>query len=191
MKSPWKTIAALALCATALTACVSPSGDTKDQQLASAMAMHDAVLARATAKFDGLQAEIDNAAGYAVFETGVLKILIVGTAGGYGVVVDNSTAVRTIVDNFAIALGPGVELSRANAVIVFHTKEALQAALDGDDGWDFGASAMIGLEIGDVGGDASTSSIGTQSSTYRDMDYGVGIHASVFWLDSDPDEELN
>ena len=191
MKRRLAPLAALALCATALTACVSPSGETESARLASAAAMHDDVLERATSKYDDLQTVVDGAVGYATFDTGVIKILIVGTASGYGVVVDNATGDRTIVDNFSIALGPGIELSRSNAVIVFHTREALEAALDGEDGWDFGGSAMIGLEVGDVGGDASTTSIGEQSSSYRDMDYGIGIHASVIWLDSDPDDELN
>ncbi len=191
MIGPWKAVAGLALCATALTACVSPGGDSKDEMRASAMRMHDEVLARATAIWPGLQGEIDGAAGYGVFDTAVLKILIVGTANGYGVIADNASATRTIMDNFTIALGPGVELSRSNAIVVFHTREALEAALDGDDGWDFGAAAMIGLEIGDVGGDASTSSISDEASTYRDMDYGIGIHASIFWLDMDPSEDAN
>lgn len=191
MRRAWKTIGGLVLCAAALGACVSPSGDTRDEKRASAMTMHDEVLARAHTYWPDLQGEIDAGTGYAVFDSGVLKILIVGTANGYGVVVDNETGKRTIVDNFTIALGPGIELSNSNAVVVFHTPEALAAALDGEDGWDFGASAMLGFEIGDFGGDTSTNSLDEHSSTYRDMNYGVGIHASVFWLDSDPDEELN
>ncbi len=191
MKRLSKAIACLALCATTLAGCVSPDGDTRDQQYASAMRMHDDVLETATKKWPELQAEIDGSVGYAVFDTGVLKIFIIGTANGYGVVVDNASGVRTIVDNFAIELGPGIELSNTNGIIVFHTKEAFDAAMDPESGWEFGGSAMLGLEFGDFGGDIGATSVGGETSSYRNMENGIGIHASIFWLDSDRDEDLN
>jgi hypothetical protein len=168
------------------TACLSPAGETVDAQRASAMKMHDRVLAQTTKRFPELQGQIDQAAGYAVFDTGVIKILIVGTASGYGVVVDQKAGTRTIVDDFVIALGPGIELSNTVGVAVLHTPEAVEAGE-----WDFGADASIGFQIGSFGGDTSAIAMHEGSTMYRDMNNGIQLHASVFWAKIAEDEELN
>ena len=181
---------AFLLCALLLqTACVSPHGDTVDAQRGSALLMHDQVLETATKRWPQLQKEIDGAAGYAVFDTVVMKILIVGTANGYGVITDNATQAKEFVNTFTIALGPGLEASRSQGVIVLHTPEAVRAASKGE--WDFGADASIGLQIGDFGGDTSTASTGGHATAYRNMDYGLALHASIFWMKVSADEKLN
>jgi len=192
MSRTFSRLGALALLVCGLflqTACLSPHGETVAEQQGSAMLMHDQVLEEATARWPELQGQIDGAAGYAVYDTIVMKILIVGVANGYGVVVDQATGTKEHIDNFVLALGPGVEASRTHGVVILHTKEAVKAASAGE--WDFGGDASIGLQFGDFGGDTSAASTGGTSTVYRNMDYGLMLHASIFWLKSSGDDELN
>ena len=96
-----------------------------------------------------------------------------------------------MIDTFALSLGAGAELSNTNGVVVFRSREALDAALAGDSGWMFGGSAGLGIEAGSLGGDFAVAGIGGDTSSYRDMRYGLGIQAMFFGIDVDLDTDLN
>jgi lipid-binding SYLF domain-containing protein len=189
MKRSLQSLGVVAICAIALSACAAP-GASDDAQRAATMRMHDEVLAAATARWPVLQDQIDRSDGYAVVNGGVLKVFLLGLSSGYGVIMDQGTRTPTMIDTFGISLGPGIEFSNTSGIVVFHTREALDAALSGDAGWVFGGTASLGLEIGDFGGDLAAAGVSGATSTYRNMEYGIGIHAQVFLLDVDVDTEL-
>jgi len=182
-------LAVLVALAVPMTACMTPHGDTVEEKQGSVMAMRDIVLEKAIAENPAIEKSIADAAGYAVFDTVVAKILIVGFANGYGLLVDNATGEDTILDNFAVAVGPGIEISHTYGLAILPTKEAVQAVASGE--WNFGGAAMLGFKFGDFGGAIGGTDLGGEIDSYRLFDTGVAIHASLVWVDLDIDEDLN
>jgi hypothetical protein len=179
--------AALVAVAALATACVSPSGDTPDQMRASARAMHDETLAQAKAKHADLGGALAGAPGYVVFDTWVSKILIVGWANGYGVLVDNRDGSQTVIDNFTVAVGPGIELARVGGVLVLHDNESVDGVKAGVT--EFGGDAEAAFQFGDFGGAARGMATGPSSTQYPVFNGGVALHASIFWAFLSPDED--
>lgn len=167
--------------------CVSPEGETVDAQRADVRAMRDESLAQAYAKWPELQQKIQTAPGYAVMNNGITKILIVGWARGYGITMDKAGK-ETFVDDFVVAVGPGIELASSRGVFVFNDPAALEAFKSGQ--WDFGADADAAFKFGDFGGAAIAADQGGSVDVYRVFQNGVGLHASLFWFHSGIDEDL-
>jgi hypothetical protein len=168
--------------------CVSPAGETPEEWRADIRAMRDESLAQAYEKWPELKADIAKAPGYAVVNNGIIKILIIGTAKGYGIVVDN-TGRETFINDFAIAVGPGIEVGSSRGVIVFHDPVAMKAVIDGQ--WDFGGEADLAFKFGDFGGALLGNAHGGPVDTYRVFQNGVAIHASVYWLHTGIDPDYN
>jgi lipid-binding SYLF domain-containing protein len=187
--SQFARLAPIALCAVAASACMSPHGDTVEEKRGSVQEMRRIVLEKAYEEEPELKSKIMSAAGYAVFDTAVTKILIIGTGNGYGLIVDNTTGAETITENFGIAVGPGIELSHTYGIAILNTQAALDAALSGD--WNFGGTALLGFKFGDFGGSLDTLDLGGGADNYRLFQTGIGIHASLVWVDMDRDDELN
>jgi lipid-binding SYLF domain-containing protein len=180
--------APLFLAVVAVAGCVSPNGDTPAQQRDDIRAMREESLQQAYAKWPELKDTIAKAPGYAVVNNGIIKILIIGTAKGYGVVTDASGN-ETFVNDFVIAVGPGIEVGSSRGILVFHDPVVMKAFCDGQ--WDFGADADAAFKFGDFGGAATTHSVGGAVDTHRVFQNGVGLHASIFWLHSGTDEDYN
>ena len=125
--------------------------------------------------------------GYAVMNNGITKILIVGWAKGYGITMDKAGK-ETFVDDFVVAVGPGIELASSRGVFVFNDPAALEAFRAGQ--WDFGADADAAFKFGDFGGAAIAADQGGAVDVYRVFQNGVGLHASLFWFHSGIDEDL-
>jgi hypothetical protein len=168
--------------------CVTPAGETPEEWRADIRHMRDESLAQAYEKWPELKADIAKAPGYAVVNNGICKILIIGTAKGYGIAVDN-TGRETFVNDFAIALGLGIECGSSRGIIVFHDPVAMKEFCDGM--WDFGGEADLAFKFGDFGGALMGNSHGGAVSTYRVFQNGVAIHASVYWLHSGTDPDYN
>jgi hypothetical protein len=188
MRSFAKVVARLVplVVAAAAAGCVSPSGNTPEEQRADIRAMRDESLQQAYAKWPELKDDIAKAPGYAVMNNGIIKILIIGTAKGYGVAVDKY-GTETFLNDFVIAVGPGIEVGSSRGVIVFHDPVVMKAFCDGQ--WDFGADADAVFKFGDFGGAAIANDQGGPVEVYRVFQNGVGLHASIYWLHTGTDED--
>jgi hypothetical protein len=180
--------ALLAVAAAAAAGCVSPNGETPEEQRADIRAMREESLSQAYAKWPELKDSVAKSVGYAVVNNGIIKILLIGTAKGYGVVTDNSGK-ETFVNDFVIAFGPGIEVGSSRGIVVFHDPVAMKAFCDGQ--WDFGADADAVFKFGDFGGALIANDQGGPVETYRVFQNGVGLHASVYWLHSGTDPDYN
>jgi hypothetical protein len=171
------------------TGCVSPSGSTPSEEVADIRTMRDDTLREAYEKWPDLEAKIKASPGYVVFRTGVIKILLIGTVNSYGVIVDNRTGKETYLKNFAIALGPMIELGIQRAVMVIEDTAEMDDLSKG--GWNFGADAAIGLRLFGVGGGASATAIDPGVDVYRKLDTGVALGGTLFWARIKQKDEWN
>ncbi len=116
--------------------------------------------------------EIEQAAGYAVFDiTAIYAILFVGQKGK-GVMVDNATKKPTFMLSVRAGTGPGVGRQRLYQVFVFKSKEAMsQFTLAGGLGGDIGASVSAGK-------DGMVRSFNPTISIYQVPESGLAVQAS-------------
>jgi lipid-binding SYLF domain-containing protein len=125
-------------------------GDTAEQQRAHVDAYAQESIDLLVKQTPEVQAQLDEAKGYAVIRQSVLKIPIFGGGSGWGVIVEKETGKRTYVKlrRFDVGGGWGARVTRVIAIL--HTPEAVKEALDG--GFEFNAGAEVGAKAGDVGG---------------------------------------
>ena len=87
--------------------------------------MADKALARLYAQNPGVRKEIEQAAGYGVFDiTAINAVLLVGSRGP-GVIFDNKTGKHTFMQSMRAGTGPGLGYQELYQIFVFKSKEAL------------------------------------------------------------------
>lgn len=92
-----------------------------------------------------LKGEVQKAAGYAVFKT-YGGSLIVGGAGGEGLVRDNKSGKETFMSIAQASAGLQIGVSRTRYLFIFKDAAATQRFID--SGWEAGASASAGAGAG-------------------------------------------
>ena len=125
------------------------SGKLTTQQVAEqrdkTLTMADAALARLYAQNPAVRKEIEQAAGYGVFDiTTINAVLLVG-AKGPGVIFDNKTKTPTFMTSMRAGTGPGVGYQELFQIFVFKSSEALdQFKVSDKAGGDLMASTTVG-----------------------------------------------
>ena len=79
---------------------------------------------------------VEKAAGYAAFGNWGVKIMIIGSAQGKGMAVNNVTKKETFMNMMEKSAGLGIGATTYNIVFVFATEEALDDFTK--NGWQFG-----------------------------------------------------
>lgn len=93
---------------------------------------------------------IEKAAGYAVFNNMGVHVLLLSTARGSGLAVNNKTKQQTFMKMFSAGGGLGIGVKDYNVVFVFETEEALARFLD--SGWSGSGQADAAAKAGEKGG---------------------------------------
>ncbi|MCI0585879.1 MAG: hypothetical protein L0323_03445 [Planctomycetes bacterium] len=159
MPTLWKTggqraagSVAAAFLSLSLAGCATPKGETTEDKRAYVRRMRDEALADLYRAKPEVRARLEKAAGYGVFSDISVKILLVGSGHGYGVVVDNKTGKETYMRMGQVGVGYGIGVKDFRAVFVFKDKGMLDSFVE--KGWDFGGSADATATTGDTGGSA-------------------------------------
>lgn len=172
-------VAVLAAMLAGLASCVSVPGDTTEQKRAHVDAYAKESIDLLVKQTPEVQAQLDEAKGYAVIRQSVLKVPIFGGGSGWGVIVEKETGKRTYVKlrRFDVGGGWGARVTRVIAIL--HTPEALKEALDG--GFEFSAGAEAGAKAGDVGGGTAGGVKDKEGgkSVYVLLDTGASATATV------------
>jgi len=115
------------------------------EQRNKTLTMADAALARLYAQNPAVRKEIEQAAGYGVFDiTAINAVLLVG-ARGPGVIFDNKTKKPTYMISMRAGTGPGVGYQELYQIFVFKSQEALdQFKVGNKAGGDLMASTTVG-----------------------------------------------
>ena len=96
------------------------------------------------------QAAVKKAAGYAVFDNMGVNVLLLSTARGSGLAVNNKTKEETFMKMGSVGAGVGMGVKDYDVVFVFETSKALAHFLD--SGWSGSGQADAAAKAGDKGG---------------------------------------
>jgi lipid-binding SYLF domain-containing protein len=96
------------------------------------------------------KAAIGKAAGYAVFNNMGVHVLVLSTARGSGLAVNNKTKQETFMKMFSAGGGLGMGVKDYNVVFVFETEQALARFLD--SGWSGSGQADAAAKADKKGG---------------------------------------
>jgi lipid-binding SYLF domain-containing protein len=96
------------------------------------------------------QAAIQKAAGYAVFDNMGVNVLLLSTARGSGLAVNNKSKQETFMKMGSVGAGLGMGVKDYIVVFVFENDKALTQFLD--SGWSGSAQADAAAKAGEKGG---------------------------------------
>jgi lipid-binding SYLF domain-containing protein len=96
------------------------------------------------------QATIQKAAGYAVFDNMGVNVLLLSTARGSGLAVNNKTRQETFMKMGSAGVGVGVGVKDYVVVFIFENDKALAQFLD--SGWSGSGQADAAAKAGEKGG---------------------------------------
>jgi lipid-binding SYLF domain-containing protein len=131
-----------------------------------------------------LKAEVEKAAGYAVFTTYGLSFII-GGAGGSGLAHDKKTQKDTFMSLAQASAGVQVGASDTRYLFIFSDAKALQQFID--KGWTAGATAAAGAGVGgekaaNIGAGAGEFSGGKQYMlTKAGLQAGGAVEGTKVW----------
>lgn len=168
-------------------------GDDKstEEKRAEVRKMRDQVLADLYKEKPELKSRINKAAGYGVFSNLGINVLLLSTARGAGIVVDNATGKETFMKVGSVGVGVGLGVKDFRAVFIFYDKEVLKKFVD--KGWEFGGQADAAAKSGEKGGSGEAAgSVTAGMEIYQFTESGLALQATIqgtkYWKDKDLNE---
>jgi lipid-binding SYLF domain-containing protein len=183
----------LAAAVLALAGCASTGGSSDAVQRRDKLrAMHTEALKDFYASNPKIQAELEAAVGYAVFDASQVNIVLYLGAAGAGVMVDNRDKTETFMSMTRAGTGPGVGYKSYRQLLVFKDKTVFDTFRT--VGADVGASADATFKRSGSSGGVSldgSSSFNPSLSVYQITDSGALLQANWGGVAYLPDDELN
>lgn len=117
------------------------------EQRGKVLGMTDKALARLYAQKPEARKEIEQAAGYGVFDVTAINAVVLVGSRGPGVIVDNKTKAQTFMLSMRAGTGPGLGYQELYQIFIFKSREAMdQFKLGGKAGGDLVASTTVGTD---------------------------------------------
>jgi lipid-binding SYLF domain-containing protein len=113
-----------------------------------------------------LQETVDKAVGYVVLDMQVVKIPMIGTGVGYGVVIDKQSNTRSYIEVARFEVGGGYGAQRFKVIILFDDGELLSRVASGT--WHYDAGAEVAAGSASADGGTKTSGKGYQAFKLAD-----------------------
>src|SRR5678816_293369 len=136
------------------------------------------------------KASIKAAAGYAVFTSKSMKILVAGGGKGSGIAVDNATQKVIYMKMREVQAGLGMGVKKFSVIFVFETKEALKKFVN--SGWEFGGQTTAAAKGGDSGGAyQGAASVSPGVWMYQLTDKGLALELTGKGTKYFKDDDLN
>jgi lipid-binding SYLF domain-containing protein len=155
------------------------------------LAMRDKTLSELFAQKPQAREELQNAAGYAVFDSSQYNVVLLVGVHGRGVLVDNATQTPTFMRAARAGTGPGVGYKSFRQVMIFKNKSVLEQFRT--VGADVSASANATAKLGSSGGTSAdvATSFNPYITMYEMTDHGVLLQANWGGGAYLPDAQLN
>lgn len=128
--------------------CVRASDEEKKREKTRKMTAE--VLKDLYKKEPASKSAVEKAAGYAVFANTGVNVLLLSTARGSGLALNNKTKQETFMKMVSVGGGLGMGVKGYNVVFVFETEKALAQFLD--SGWSGSGQADAAAKAGEKGG---------------------------------------
>jgi len=184
----FKTIASiLAVVLLSATSIAADDADTKREKTRkmAAQTLQDLYKLQPTS-----QASIQKAAGYAVFDNTGVNVLVLSTARGSGLTVNNKTKQETFMKMGSVGAGLGVGVKGYRVVFVFENDKALAQFLD--SGWSGSAQADAAAKAGEKGGAYSgAAEVEPGVWVYQITDKGLALQLTLQGTKYYKDDDLN
>jgi lipid-binding SYLF domain-containing protein len=161
---------------------------SKEEEQAEVRKMRDEVLADAYKEKPELKSRIKKAAGYGVFSNLGINVLLLSTAHGSGVVVDNATGKETFMKMGSVGAGVGLGVKDFRAVFIFYDKKVLKDFVE--KGLELGGQADAAAKSDEKGGSTELAvSVQTGMEIYQFTESGLALQATIqgtkYWKDKD------
>lgn len=163
----------------------------KNQKRAAILKVRDDTLAELFKQKPEAKKELQQAAGYGVFEGRQVNVVLVLGSLGDGVLVDNKNGQKTFMSMNKIGTGPGVGYKSYRQVVIFKSKKLLDEFRS--VGADVSASADATAKINGQGGSVLDGNVSFDPyiSVYQFTDQGVLLQANWGGVMYKPDAQLN
>jgi len=139
----------LALAASAQAGLFGPKGDSSAEKKANVRQQRDEMLAQLYTANPAMKNVLKQAAGYATFTQVNVNLLLLATANGYGVVVDNKTKKETFMRMGSLGGGVGAGVKDVRVIFVFHDAKVMRQFIQ--EGWQFGGQADAAAKYQNTG----------------------------------------
>ena len=173
-----------------LTCALTAAAKSKEEKQAETRNKADQTLARLYKAKPSAQAAVKNAAGYAVFNSSGVKILVAGGGKGNGIAVDNGSQKVTYMKMREVQAGLGMGAKKFSTIFVFETKAALEKFIN--SGWEFGVQTTAAAKSGDGGGSyQGAASVSEGVWMYQMTDKGLALELTGKGTKYFKDDDLN
>ena len=136
------------------------------------------------------QAAIQKAAGYAVFNNMGTNVLLLSTARGSGIAVNNQTKQETFMKMISAGAGLGIGVKDYRVIFVFATDKALTQFLD--SGWSGSAQTDAAAKAGEKGAAYSGAvEVAPGVYVYQITKNGVALQLTLQGTKYYKDDDLN
>lgn len=172
------------------TGCMTPPGDTVASQRKAVHDMRLDTLAQLYKLRPGTKSIIRRAAGYGVFSSVNVNLVLLSAGTGWGVVRDHRTGKDIYMKMGSAGIGIGLGVKDFRGIFVFKTRSALQHFVE--SGWDASGQADAAAKTGKQGGAlAGAIDVAPGIKLYQITEHGLALQATIqgtkFWKD----DELN
>lgn len=148
------------------------------EQRAEIRQMRSATLERLYKVHPAARAEIQKAAGYAVFSNVGINLVLLSAAGGSGVAHDNHSGADTYMRMVSGGFGIGLGVKDFRGIFVFSTADKLRQFID--SGWEASAQADAAAKSGDKGGAAAGAiTVAPGVKLYQLTENGLALQATI------------
>jgi lipid-binding SYLF domain-containing protein len=163
---------------------------SKEEKKAELRKKAAATLERLYKQRPSAKAAVKGAAGYAVFNSGGLKILVAGGGRGQGIAVDNTSQKIVYMKMREIQAGLGMGAKKFSTIFIFENKNALEKFIN--SGWEFGGQTTAAAKTGDGGGSLQgAASVSPGVWMYQLTDKGLALELTGKGTKYFKDDDLN
>jgi lipid-binding SYLF domain-containing protein len=164
--------------------------ETPAEQRAEIQKMRATTLQRLYKVHPAARADVQKAAGYAVFSNVGINLIFLSAAGGSGVAHDNRSGKDVYMKMVSGGFGIGLGVKDFRGVFVFSTTEKLNQFTN--SGWEASAQADAAAKAGDKGGAAAGAiTVAPGVNLYQLTENGLALQATIQGTKYFKNDDLN
>ncbi len=163
---------------------------SREEQRNEIRKMRSETLARLYKVHPAARADIQRAAGYAVFSNVGVNLIFLSAAGGSGVAHNNQTGKDTYMKMISGGLGIGLGVKDFRGVFVFSNQKVFKRFVE--SGWEASAQADAAAKSGEKGGAAAGAiTVAPGVDLYQLTETGLALQATIQGTKYYKNDDLN